>query len=124
MVVTLGKRKRQTEAAKEVVPAPGSDSEDDAKARALFQKAFEAKFKPLDVQPVRAAESSEDDIEDEDADGDEESDWSGVSGGEDEVEIIEHAQPDIDAIFGGLKHGKKSYMVSEILQPLDINVAN
>lgn len=110
--MTLGKRKRRAEPEKKKVAATAdSDSDDDAEARALFQKAFEAKFKPLEVQPVRDEDSDEDDSDDHDDESADESDWDGISEDEDTVEIVEHAQPDMDAIFGGLKNGKNSYMV-------------
>ncbi|KXS98242.1 hypothetical protein AC578_6275 [Pseudocercospora eumusae] len=113
MAVALGKRKRRAEPEKKVAATVNSDSEDDAEARALFQKAFEAKFKPLEVQPVRPEDADENDSHDHDDESAEESDWAGISEDEDEVEVVEHAPPDMDVIFGGLKNGKKSYMSSK-----------
>ncbi|EME82472.1 uncharacterized protein MYCFIDRAFT_138302 [Pseudocercospora fijiensis CIRAD86] len=110
MSATLGKRKRRAEPAKKAAATVDSDSEGDNEARALFQKAFEAKFKPLEVQPVRDENSDGEDSDDHDNENVDESDWGGISEDEDAVEIVEHAQPDMDAIFGGLKNGKKSYM--------------
>lgn len=112
MAVTLGKRKRRAEPEKKKVAATvDSDSENEVEARALFQKAFEARFKPLEVQPVRNEDSDDIDSDDRDDESADESDWDGIPEDEDVVEVVEHAQPDMDAIFGGLKNGKTSYMV-------------
>ncbi|KAK5680974.1 pre-rRNA processing and 40S ribosomal subunit assembly [Elasticomyces elasticus] len=85
MAVTLGKRKRRD------VPAPDDDqdSADEGAARALFQRAFEAKFKPLPESvkiqsQVALPEAVEFDDEDE------ASDWSGLSDDEAKVEVIKH----------------------------------
>lgn len=115
MAVILGKRKRQiiAPAAKQSQkPTDSSDDDNDATARALFQKAFEAKFKPLEVQPV--GQHEEDDDEDSEDEGEPESDWDGFNQDEGEIEVIKHAQPDMDAIFSGLKNAKKkAYMSSK-----------
>ncbi|KAF1940902.1 hypothetical protein EJ02DRAFT_455574 [Clathrospora elynae] len=89
MAPTLGKRKRITREELERAsrsPSPSSDSgaED---LQAIFRRAFEAKFKPLPAEPkkpkpeVAPAEESEED-------GD--SDWSGISDTENDVEVIEY----------------------------------
>ncbi|KAK4622174.1 hypothetical protein CLAFUW4_06530 [Fulvia fulva] len=110
MAVALGKRKRRTI----TEPKPSShqsDSEDEQDARALFQRAFEAKFRPLDKPSKPAAEEE---IEEPEDDSEDEEDWSGLSGDEnedqEEVETIEYAQPSIDDIFSG---GKKKFMSSK-----------
>ena len=88
MAATLGKRKRVAT----VHSASHESSSDDDEARARFQRAFEAKFKPLKTtaKPVTAvakvkaeipAEKVEDDLSG--------SDWSGFSGDEVEVEKSE-----------------------------------
>lgn len=104
MAVTLGKRKRAVEQKRKKVPARGEDAEDrDAIARALLKKAFEAKFEPLEVQPIEDAGALETEDVDED-DSDAESDWSGIAdedGADEEVEVIEHVVPTIDSIFDG-----------------------
>ncbi|EME42884.1 hypothetical protein DOTSEDRAFT_80470 [Dothistroma septosporum NZE10] len=108
MAVALGKRKRRT------ITEPQSESnqsgsEDESNARALFQRAFEAKFEPLDKPTKPVAEEH---MEHEDDDGLEEENWSGLSENEDEdkIETIEFAQPTIDDIFAG---GKKKFMSSK-----------
>ena len=83
MAVTLGKRKRR-----EVTGNDGESSDSsDTDARALFQRAFEAKFKPLKVEPVKAPHAPE--VEGVDAGDDSESDWNGLSDSEGAVEVIE-----------------------------------
>lgn len=86
-----------------------SDSEDDdTTAREHFRRAFEAKFKPLKTvgAPVRDDREHHEDQDQSEI----ESDWSGLSGTDDKVEVVHHTQPDISAIFGELS-GKRSYMV-------------
>ncbi|KAK5133158.1 hypothetical protein LTR08_008094 [Meristemomyces frigidus] len=95
MVVTLGKRKRVANATG-TIDESGSGDED---ARALFQRAFEAKFKPLKsaAKPVVAAAETKAELQPEILDVDiSDSDWSGFSGDEEEeleaegVEIVNH----------------------------------
>ncbi|KAK4961097.1 pre-rRNA processing and 40S ribosomal subunit assembly [Elasticomyces elasticus] len=106
MAVTLGKRKRRN------VPAPDDDqdSADEGAARALFQRAFEAKFKPLpesvkiqsQAAPLEAVEFD---------DEDEASDWSGLSDDEAKVEVIKHDV--IDAGEQLTKQELKAFMSSK-----------
>ena len=99
MAVTLGKRKRPAEEKRTKVPKKEEASDDnDEIARALLKKAFEAKFEPLHVQPIERNPTNEAEDE-EDDDSDAGSDWSGLSGDEDEVEVVEHVVPTIDSIF-------------------------
>lgn len=114
MAVKLGKRKRSEVATKEQPPAPQSDSDSDddrATARALFQKAFEARFKPLEIKPVEQNDALDEEPEDEE-DTESRSDWSGITSDEDEIEVIEHVQPDIDSIFSA-KQNKNSWLSSK-----------
>ena len=83
MALALGKRKRRQEVTKEQNNA-SDDSDDNATARALFQRAFEKKFKPLEgsEKPARekkpaVEDNSEEDDDDEDEDEDEDSQDSG-----------------------------------------------
>ncbi|KAK3620684.1 pre-rRNA processing and 40S ribosomal subunit assembly [Elasticomyces elasticus] len=106
MAVTLGKRKRRD------VPAPDDDqdSADEGAARALFQRAFEAKFKPLPESvkiqsQVALPEAVELDDEDE------ASDWSGLSDDEAKVEVIKHDL--IDAGEQLTKQELKAFMSSK-----------
>ncbi|KAK3652474.1 pre-rRNA processing and 40S ribosomal subunit assembly [Elasticomyces elasticus] len=106
MAVTLGKRKRRD------VPAPDDDqdSADEGAARALFQRAFEAKFKPLPesvkIQP-QAAPLEAVELDDED----EASDWSGLSDDEAKIEVIKHDV--IDAGEQLTKQELKAFMSSK-----------
>ena len=103
MAPHLGKRKRVTRAEVELAsrsPTPSSASASDDEGdhvQALFRKAFEAKFAPLDG-PVkkqrveRKAVVEEKSEEDEEDDG-EESDWSGISSDCDSgptVQVVEY----------------------------------
>lgn len=95
MATTLGKRKRRDEVTKsvasaasksKVIPEPESDNED---LQAIFRRAFEAKFKPLQGAKKKEPEQVVAEVVQEDEDDD--SDWSGISEAEkeDAIEIIE-----------------------------------
>ncbi|KAL6706681.1 pre-rRNA processing and 40S ribosomal subunit assembly [Coniothyrium glycines] len=101
MAPTLGKRKRVSRAELEQPsrsPTPDSGSGDSGgeHLQAIFQRAFEATFKPLAVEPKRpkieeAQIEDDDDEEEEEEEEEEESDWSGISDTEqDDIEIIEY----------------------------------
>ncbi|KAK6414733.1 pre-rRNA processing and 40S ribosomal subunit assembly [Oleoguttula sp. CCFEE 5521] len=87
MAVTLGKRKRVAP----IVPVSEHEdksSDEDTAARALFQRAFEAKFNPLE----KVANATEDAVREINDDLDDES-WGGLSDDEDvnvNVEIVQH----------------------------------
>lgn len=83
MAVTLGKRKRREQIRDECDRSSGEED-----ARALFQRAFEAKFKPLEEKPVEASPIAD---AHEAEDDDFESDWVGLSEDEGIVQVIEHA---------------------------------
>lgn len=88
MALAIGKRKRR----QDVSNGSGknaSDSDDDATARALFQRAFEKKFKPLEKveKPAEAETPSSDEDDEEDDEDDEDEDLTGSdSGNSDEDE--------------------------------------
>ncbi|KAI7085867.1 hypothetical protein KC356_g5518 [Hortaea werneckii] len=112
MAVSIGKRKRRDK-----VEDSNTSSSDDDDIRARFQKAFEAKFKPLEVneKPQKdaapeqhvAQEDNQDDTDDM-----EDSDWSGLSEEEDGVEVVSHAEakPTDDI---ARQRGAKSFMSSK-----------
>lgn len=88
MAVTLGKRKRRGD-----LGESGSDSSSEEDVRSLFQRAFEAKFKPLkkDERPKGpTAETEAVNLSDEL----ENSDWSGLSDDEEgqggDIEVVNH----------------------------------
>lgn len=94
MTFTLGKRKRRDEVAKVAPvaskpktrpePEPESDNED---LQAIFRKAFEAKFKPLDGAGKKKV--VEEVVEEQEQDEDENEDWSGLSDEEEDENAIE-----------------------------------
>ncbi|KAJ4303154.1 pre-rRNA processing and 40S ribosomal subunit assembly [Kalmusia sp. IMI 367209] len=97
MAPTLGKRKRITreeleQSSRASSPSSTSQSSDAEDMQALFRKAFEAKFAPLEVEPVQPKKQKLPEPEDI---PEEESDWSGISSDEDEnahrVQIIDYA---------------------------------
>lgn len=97
MAVALGKRKRREDVGRKP-DVEESSTDDDAAARALFQRAFEAKFRPLEKveKPMdeHTSISDEDDSDDSDEDDedDEDDEWDGLSEKDDE------ATPEIEVI--------------------------
>ncbi|KAK3676478.1 pre-rRNA processing and 40S ribosomal subunit assembly [Recurvomyces mirabilis] len=86
MAVTLGKRKRYVESREDE-----AEVDLDAEARALFQRAFEAKFNALE-KPVVISQPEVEEDDSEELDGESEgSDWGGLSdGGDVAVQVIDH----------------------------------
>lgn len=83
MAVSIGKRKREQN---------DDDSEDESGMRSLFQKAFEAKFKPLlptEHQNHLDQQSEAEEISEDSADSDE---WDGLSDEDESVQIVSHHQ--------------------------------
>lgn len=144
MAPQLGKRKRVTREqlerpSRSPSPAESSDNED---MQELFRRAFEKKFKPLDVEPVRAREKKNkseeaavvrdeeegeeekgsDDAADEDEDED---DWSGLSDDDNDdgndatttaVEVVEYKDPTLASTSDDeatLKAQKRAFMSSK-----------
>lgn len=100
MAVTLGKRKRRAEVDL-TNHADSGEIEDEAVARALFQRAFEAKFKPLGnkVESIKSESTAVDisrDNDEHDDDDDElkEDEWSGLSDDGGKVEVVQIEIPD------------------------------
>ncbi|KAL1590700.1 hypothetical protein WHR41_00738 [Cladosporium halotolerans] len=77
MALAIGKRKRRQDVSNDR-NADANDSDDDAAARALFQRAFEKKFKPLE-KTEKSKEEAEPNADSED-DEEEESDVASNSG--------------------------------------------
>ncbi|KAF2484712.1 hypothetical protein BDY17DRAFT_323546 [Neohortaea acidophila] len=108
MAVSIGKRKR-----KDIDDdGRGSGDEHDDAMRALFQKAFEAKFKPLERQQPVVDEDAESSDQNE-TPPEEDSDWSGLSYDEDdeEIETFHHDSSAIDQAQLDA-HDRKSFMSS------------
>jgi hypothetical protein len=92
---TLGKRKRVTRSELEQPSrsaSPSSDSQESGgeDLQAIFRRAFEAKFKPIEIEPVHKKSTQ---VEVEEEDEEDESNWAGISSEDDGngVEIIEYA---------------------------------
>lgn len=107
MAVTIGKRKRRNDV--DIREESASEDSDDLRTR--FQRAFEAKFKPLKISPPpsKPGEVEEEDV----AEQGEESDWSGFSeDAEDNVVVVDHARANSgnDEVR---QHEVKAFMVSE-----------
>jgi hypothetical protein len=85
MSMALGKRKRRQDVSK-TQNAASDDSDDNATARALFQRAFEKKFKPLESdKPARekkpvVEDNSEDENEEDEDENENENDPDSQSG--------------------------------------------
>ncbi|KAF2026055.1 hypothetical protein EK21DRAFT_74974 [Setomelanomma holmii] len=98
MALTLGKRKRisreelkrQSRSSSLSSDSNDSDRED---LQAIFRRAFEAKFKPLPVEAKKQKIEEEELKEEEEG---EDSDWSGISDDEDDVEVIEYHDSRLD----------------------------
>jgi hypothetical protein len=105
MALALGKRKRRQGVSKEQNEA-SDDSDDNATARALFQRAFEKKFKPLEENEKPARQKKpvvEDNREDDDEDDEEDEDDSNPSSGSDN---------DSEDVFSGFS-GSESETISK-----------
>lgn len=113
MAPQLGKRKRVTREelerpSRSPSPSSGSDNED---MQELFRRAFEAKFKPLDVAPKKPKIEEAPVVEEEE---EEESEWSGLSDDEsNRVEVIEYKDPTYDSDEEASKAAKRAFMSSK-----------
>lgn len=114
MAPQLGKRKRVTREelerpSRSPSPSSGSDNED---LQELFRRAFEAKFKPLDVEPKKPKMEKAPVVEEEQPD--DESDWSGLSDDEsNRVEVIEYKDATYDSDEEASKAAKRAFMSSK-----------
>jgi hypothetical protein len=101
MAPTLGKRKRISRAELEQPsrsPSPSSGSEESGgeDLQAIFRRAFEAKFKPLAVEPKKPKIEKIEVQEEEEEEEDEDTDWAGISDEEEGVEVIEYKDSRFD----------------------------
>ena len=104
MAVSIGKRKRGSDP-----EADGDGLEDEGALRARFQRAFEAKFKPLErVEPIPS--KADDEISDEEDEGADESDWSGLSDEAEAVVVVQHGSTEYDEQYSR-RQDKKEFMV-------------
>ncbi|EAT76141.1 hypothetical protein HBI56_181850 [Parastagonospora nodorum] len=97
MAPALGKRKRISrkeleQPSRSPSPSPSSDSNESGEedVQAIFRRAFEAKFKPLAVETKEAKIETPKEIAEEEADGEEDAEWAGISEGDDDVQIIDY----------------------------------
>ena len=114
MAPKLGKRKRVTRAeleqpSRSPSPSSGEDSDD---IQERFRRAFEAKFKPLDVETKKPRiEEAPVEVESE---SEEESDWSGLSDNEaNKVQVVEYKAPEQLADEENAKLEKRAFMSSK-----------
>ena len=84
MAVSLGKRKREDDEGDF-----DDKTENDVALKALFQKAFEGRFKPLPPSETRALHEEPPIFDAGSVDSDE-SEWDGLSEDEERVEIFDH----------------------------------
>lgn len=103
MAVAIGKRKRQEGAENSDV-----NSEDEDAARALFQRAFEAKFKPL-AHSESTVKKHEPDLSEQKQESDDESEWNGLSEDEEPVETVRHDNSQYTT--QDARHERKAFMV-------------
>lgn len=110
MAVTLGKRKRisreDIESSSYNPSSPARDSEEDV--RAIFRRAFEGHFKPLDPQQKEKQKvSSLKDVNQEEVEGD--SDWEGLSSEEEDQDEDEDEEVEVVEISSShIKNGRAS----------------
>jgi hypothetical protein len=108
MAVSIGKRKR---ADHDDTQDDNSEAEFDVRAR--FQRAFEAKFKPLEPQsPVQDPEIDDDEYSDDEGSSD--SEWRGIVDEVPAVQIFEHEADSLDLTNASVRH-KDQFMVGTTL---------
>ena len=106
MTMSIGKRKRREE--DEETDDGGLD---EGAMRALFQRAFEAKFTPLDTSKLMPRDEDVEEVE-QTSEVDLGDDWSGLSEDDNEVETVQHEtswQSDREAE----RHERRAFMVGE-----------
>jgi hypothetical protein len=101
MAPALGKRKRISRAdlerpSRSPSPSSGASESDGEDLQAIFRRAFEAKFKPLAVEPKKAKNEEVQVEDDDDGEEEEDTDWAGISDDGDDVEIIEYKDSRLD----------------------------
>lgn len=125
MTTALGKRKRpEPEGVKASVAVPEAEID----VQAIFQRHFEARFRPLKTAsqalgtPARGIEGQgEASSEESGSESSSESGWGGISDDEekeDAVEIIDHsAQAPAPSLSTMTKHELKAFMVGRVFLP-------
>lgn len=118
MAPQLGKRKRITREELERPTRSRSSSAEpnNEDMQELFRRAFEKKFKPLDIEPKKPKAEKAPLVEEEEDEDDEdnESDWSGLSDDEtNKVEVIEYKDATHDSNEEASKAAKRAFMSSK-----------
>lgn len=114
MAVTIGKKRRRTELEdhEAATSTPSISSDDDATARALFQRAFETKFKPLNkIKPQVESKQAE---QPESVVVEEEDDWDGLSADNEQVEVVQVDVLESSKDDASLLREKKAFMSGRI----------
>lgn len=121
MSVSLGKRKRSRPAGLDV--ETGSGSEDEQSMKDIFQKHFEARFRPLQSDERAAkhkdqeSDGAADDLDEEDAASD--NDWSGFEDDEEvAATIVKHVDVVRDAKEEVSRQELRAFLVGRQLSKL------
>lgn len=111
MAVAIGKRKRRDDD-----ESAEDGTQDEEVIRIRFQKAFEAKFKPLERQEPLPDTSVKDDIHDESDDAND-TDWSGIDDSEERMEVVNFDVGPTGSLDDAT-HERKAFMVRITAQEL------
>ena len=119
MAVTLGKRKRiqepsvKNQISGQAIHLEVNDNNNDDDLKTQFQKAFEAKFKPLDtsLKLKTTKPPSHGTVKNLESASDSSSDWSGLTDEDDLIEVIEDDSAHHTISEDTLLSDKKSFMV-------------
>ena len=115
MAMSMGKRKREDDEGDSE-----DDTEDGSNMKALFQKAFEAKFKPLPPPETRPS-YEEQPVPDEDSNDSDESEWDGLPEDNEQVEVIDHDASRLKDLVDEIRE-RKSFMASRCHStPIELN---
>jgi hypothetical protein len=122
MAPTLGKRKRVTRSeleqpSRSASPSFAEQESDGEDLQAIFRRAFEARFKPIELEPVNV-KPKQLEVEEEDTSEGEDSDWSGISSSsEPSVEVVEYADTQRAAEDKASRAEMRKFMVVLLLPP-------
>ncbi|KUJ13068.1 uncharacterized protein LY89DRAFT_592510 [Mollisia scopiformis] len=110
MAPTLGKRKREVANLSNKSPRISSDEREETEldAQEIFRRHFEAQFQPLPIIPKPKTV-----VEELDDEQDEQSDWDGISDGDENVvQVVEHTDTQL-RISAMSKEELKAFMTSK-----------
>jgi hypothetical protein len=109
MAVSIGKRKREQN---------DDASKDESAMRALFQKAFEAKFKPLPPTEHQNHLDQQSEAEGISEDSEDSGEWGGLSDEDESVHIVSHHQFSSEDQVEQAQE-RRSFMVSRFNEQLE-----